>query len=92
MMEVYVGDYIAKDGRRIPYVFEIGYNRLYVKYDAGSGQMEKSAKAVTDEYGDVSWRLLKNKICYRSPSQLKRLFTEFDGFANATFRHMTGIM
>ena len=91
-IEVYCGDYIRKDGSKIPYVFMIGCNNLYVKYDAGDGQREKQIRAVTDENGDISWRLTHKKIYYRSPAQLKHLFTEFDSYANATFRHMTGLI
>lgn len=91
-IETYCGDYKAKDGRTVPYVFTIGCNNLYVKYDAGDGQIQKSIRAVTDENGDISWRLTRKKIYYRSPSQLKHLFMEFDAYANATFRHITGIM
>lgn len=91
-IEAYCGDYLAKDGRKIPYVFMIGRNNLYLKYDAGDGQREKSIRAVTDENGDISWRLTRKKIYYRSPAQLKHLFTEFDSYASATFRHITGIM
>ena len=91
-MEVYCGDYLTKDGRKIPFVFEIGCNNLYVKYDDGNGQREKSVRAVTDEYGDISWRLAGKKIYYRSPAQLKHLFTEFGDYARATFRHITEII
>lgn len=90
--EVYCGDYITCGGMRVPYVFTIGQNRIYVKYDIGDGQREKSMKAVADEFGEFSWRLAGKKIYFNSPTQLKRLFTEFDSYARATFKYVTGVM
>lgn len=92
MIEVYCGDYNARDGRKIPYVMEIGARNLWIKYDEGLGQEEKSIRAVTDETSDVSWGLTKKRIYYRDPVQLKHLFEEFDAYANATFRRVTGII
>lgn len=91
MIEIYCGDYFAKDGRKIPYVMEIGERLFSVKYDDGAGQKQKIMKARAFENGNVKWRLNMRSITYQSPSQLRHLFEEFDAYASATFRHITGI-
>lgn len=90
-MEIYSGEYITAQGEKIPYIIEIGWNHIYIIYDRGEGRREQEVKAITDEFGDFTWKLNKASIKFQSPAQLLRTFTSMDAIARATFRHFTGI-
>ena len=91
-MLTYHGEYHTRDGRTIPYLLgTLEANKLVIKYDVDGERLPTYHVIPIKHNGSVIWRCNAKSISCENAYDMFQLFKRDQAYANATFRHFTGI-
>lgn len=92
-MKNYYGNYHTRDGRAIPYLMGLlDSNKMVIKYDVDGERFPAYHVIPVKHNKSVIWKCNAKSISCGNVYDMFQLFQRDEAYANATFRHFTGIM
>jgi len=89
---IYRGRYLASDGHRIPFVMgTLANNKMLIKYDVEGKRLPVCHEIPIKHNTKVVWKCNAKSISCDNTYDMFMLFERDSAYANATFRHFTGI-
>ena len=89
----YYGTYTTRNNEHIRYMIGADYStrKVVIKWECENGEAGHKLVPLRILNNDVVWKLTKTGVSTCNPADMMRVFESFDGYANKTFSHFTGI-